>query len=265
MNDSLIETEDFGNWARLTICRADKHNALSFELAEAMTGRLNALADRPDVRAVVIRGEGERMFCAGFDITALPEAARAPEGQRFSRLHPIEDLFRAIMAFPFPVIAHLNGSAFGAGCELALCCDIRVAAGDIRMGMPPVRLGLVYPWWGLKRIVDILGLAAAQQLFLTGRPVSGGRLVNMGLVHFLVEPVELGDFVAELAGDIACHAPLALQGTKVVLNMLRGQGGLDGTEAGEAERIAERALGSRDLAEARHAFVEKRPPRFKGR
>jgi enoyl-CoA hydratase len=206
MSHRKITVTEYANWARLTICRADKHNALSLALADEMTAALRHLAGRPEIRAVVLTGEGEKMFCAGFDITAMPVAANAPEGERFSRLAPVENLFGEIAAFPYPVIAQINGSAFGAGCELALCCDLRVAADDARMGMPPVKLGVVYPWWGLKRFVDALGLAAAQQLFLTGRPVSGRRLMEMGLVHHRVPRTGLADFTAKLAREVEARS-----------------------------------------------------------
>ena len=109
---------------------------------------LDARVQEDEVRAVILRGAGDEAFCSGFDIGSLPTQSKADKDQRLKSLDEVESLFQCLIHFPYPVIAMLNGFAFGLGCELAMCCDIRIGAEDIRMGMPPAKLGMVYPWLG---------------------------------------------------------------------------------------------------------------------
>jgi enoyl-CoA hydratase/carnithine racemase len=164
-----------------------------------------------------------------------------------------------------PVVAMINGAAFGAGCELAVCCDLRIAADHACMGMPPARLGVVYPWAGLRRFLHVVGLAASKELFFTARTYHGSELKRIGLVNEVVPRGELQAATDRLADEIAAHAPLALKGIKRVLNLLQESTALPPEAAREAQARVAEALASEDLQEGRQAFMEKRPPRFKGR
>ena len=249
----------------LTLNRPQKKNSLSPELVEALLQRLHELAVDDSIRAVIIRGAGDQAFCSGYDIRALPVRPSGEVRKNSEKLSPVEELFQAVLNYPFPVIAMLNGLAFGAGCELAVCCDIRIGAEGIRMGMPPVRLGLVYPWSGLQRFIQVIGLKSTKEIFFTGRTYRGTRLKEIGLVDYLVPPEKLAGFTCRMAEDIAANAPLALKGTKRVLNLLMQSALADDKLMLEAQALTEAAFLSEDLKEGRLAFLEKRKPHFKGR
>jgi len=140
--DDLLLVKIENNVCTLTLNRHEKKNSLSPELVETLLDKLEQLASDETVRAVVFRGYGDQAFCSGYDIRSLPTKLSDDVREKLKMLNPVETLFKTIINFPFPVIAMINGVAFGAGCELSVCCDIRVGAEPIRMGMPPAKLGL---------------------------------------------------------------------------------------------------------------------------
>lgn len=247
----------------MTLNRPEKLNSLTPSMVAEMTTELNGLAEGPAPPVLVVRGAGDNAFCAGFDIGSLPDggSADAATGQ----LAPVETLFQRLVDYPLPVVAMVNGAAFGAGCELALCCDIRLAADDVRLAMPPAKLGLVYPWTGLRRFVQTIGLRATKEVFFTGRVFTGERLRQIGLVDTLVARAELESCALGLAEEIAANAPLALKGTKRVLNLLLQGGPMPRSGVAEAQALVAEALASQDLREGRKAFAERRKPRFTGK
>ena len=181
------------------------------------------------------------------------------------RLNPLETAISAILNYPYPVIAMINGVAFGGGCELAVCCDLRVAADDIFMGMPPAKLGVVYSYIGLARFVQNIGFPATRELFYTGRRFDTQRLRELGLVDYAVPRNQLESFTYGLAGEIAANAPLSIKGTKRILGMLSRASALSEEDAETAHRIRIQAFNSEDIKEGQQAFREKRKPVWKGR
>jgi enoyl-CoA hydratase/carnithine racemase len=251
--------------ATLILNRPAKKNSLSPELVDLLQARLEEWAGRDDIRAVIVRGAGTAAFCSGYDIGSLPVADAPGQPSDPERTHPIESLFEAVHRFPYPVIAMLNGHAFGAGYELAVCCDIRIAADNIKIGMPPAKLGLVYPWTGLKRFVSVLGLAGTRQLFFSGGAFAGDQLEKLRLADIILAPEALEAFTCRMASDIAANAPLALKGTKRVLNLLQHAEAMSPGAIAEAERLTLESFASRDLKEGQRAFLEKRKPVFTGK
>jgi enoyl-CoA hydratase/carnithine racemase len=249
----------------LILNRPEKKNSLSLEVIQLLGSTLKELAEDDGVRAVMLRGAGDKAFCAGFDIGSLPTQSRADADQRLKSLDQVEGLLQRLVSFPYPVIAMLNGLAFGLGCELAMCCDIRIGAENIRMGMPPAKLGLVYPWTGLQRFIQRIGLQRTKEIFFTGRTYAGKRIKELGLVDYLVTGSELEEFTYALAEEIAGNAPLALKGIKKVINLLMQSNRLDESQAREAQAIFSATLLSEDMQEGQTAFLEKRKPRFKGK
>jgi enoyl-CoA hydratase/carnithine racemase len=259
----LIQNEN--NICTLTLNRPEKKNSLSLELVELLGSTLKELAEDDAIRTVILRGAGDEAFCSGFDIGALPTQSGADADQRLKSLDQVESLLQRLVSFPYPVIAMLNGFAFGLGCELSMCCDIRIGAEDIRMGMPPARLGLVYPWTGLLRFIQRIGIQSTKEIFFTGRTYTGRRIKELGLADYLVPGGDLEEFTYAMAKEIAGNAPLALKGIKKVINLLMKSSRLDKTQSGEAQAIFSAALLSEDMQEGQSAFIEKRKPRFKGK
>ena len=265
MSQKQLLVEKKGDIATLTLNRPEKKNSLTPDLVDELIRAFAHLCTDETIRAVILRGAGGQAFCAGYDIGSLPTGRPDHRHEKSEILNPVEALFQTIVDFPFPVIALINGVAFGAGCELAVCCDIRVAADHIRMGMPPAKLGLVYPWHGLQRFIQVIGLKGTKEMFFTGRAYDADRLKEIGLVDYLIPEDTLESFAFAMAEEIAANAPLALKGTKRALNLLLRAPLLDNDNLTEADLLSMSSFHSEDLKEGQQAFLEKRKPRFKGR
>jgi enoyl-CoA hydratase len=265
VTDKFLLTKIENHICTLTINRPEKKNSLSLDLIELLQLTLKQLGEDDGIRAVILRGAGDEAFCAGFDIGSLPTQSKEDADQRLKSLDQVESLLQGLISFPVPAIAMLNGFAFGLGCELAMCCDIRIGAEDIRMGMPAARLGLVYPWTGLQRFIQCIGLQSTKEIFFTGRTYAGQRIKELGLVDYLVPGNELEKFTCRLAEEIAGNAPLALKGIKKVINLLTQSHRLDETRSSEVQAIFRASLLSEDMREGQAAFLEKRQPRFNGK
>ncbi len=257
----LLERE--GTVATVILSNPAKKNALNLAL---LAGLRKAFADleSEDVRCVVLRGEGTESFCAGYDIAAIP-AGGSGDAQVLLSSNPFDDMIRALEAFPVPVIAMLNGFAFGGGLELAVACDLRIASDQAVFGMTPARLGVIYRPAGLMRFVNTVGLPATKELFYTARKVSARRAFDLSLVNRICPPEELAQVTYETAREIASNAPLSVRGTKRILALCAAFRGLPPGEAEEAEALIRRCMESEDLAEGKKAFQEKRDPVFRGR
>ena len=166
--------------ALLTISNPDKRNALDRTLLESLRFAL----DRLDARCVVLTGEG-RAFCAGYDIEELLREGY-DDGEESNGGHPFPTALAAIEAYPYPVVAALNGATIGGGLELAIACDMRIAADTVQLGMPPAKLGVVYATAGLNRFLTTIGGARTRELFLTGRRIDAATAERWGLVNEVV-------------------------------------------------------------------------------
>jgi enoyl-CoA hydratase/carnithine racemase len=259
----LVEKKD--RVATLTFNRPEKRNSLSQDLLIKIHQTLDNFAREDEIRAVVVRGIGDKAFSSGYDIAAIPTEVSPQTREKLRDQNPLELALNSIVNFPYPVIALLNGYAFGAGCELAICCDLRIGADDIRMGMPPAKLGLVYQLSGLTRFIQVAGISNTREIFLTGRYYPAQRAKEMGLVDYLLPRQEVEAFAYEMAREIAGNAPLSVKGTKRILNLLSKTITLSDEDRREANRIIAQAFNSEDLKEAQKAFLQKRKPEFKGR
>ena len=260
----VLLLEEKGRVATLTLNRPEKRNSLSPEMLIRLHESLEELKKEDVVRAVIIRGAGDRAFSSGYDISAI-STERSSKIQEALVGNPLEMAIQSILQFPYPVLALLNGDAIGGGCDLAVCCDLRIGADDIRMGMPPAKLGLVYPLSGLLRFVQTIGLPNTRELFLTGRYFPAQRIKEMGLVHYLLPRTELESFVYEMADVMAANAPLSIKGTKRILHLISQSITLPDQDLREINDLLGQALASEDFKEGRQAFREKRKPEFKGK
>ena len=243
--------------ARLTIANPERRGALDHEVLDALAGHARTL----DARCLVIRGSGP-VFSAGYDIGNLEEGSFERSASQLVA-HPFHEAIEALEAYAYPVLGELNGHAIGGGLELALTCDIRVAASGIKLGMPPAKLGLIYSHTGLAKFIDVCGVANTAQLFYVGANVDAERGREMGLVNEVVSPDELEDRVLELAGEIAANAPLSLAGNKRVIRTLRARP-LPPDVEGALIELRESCFRSEDFREGVRAFAEKRAPRWQG-
>jgi enoyl-CoA hydratase/carnithine racemase len=258
MTDKLRLDEPAAGVVRLTISNPERRGALDHELLDALADHARTL----DARCLVVSGSGP-VFSAGYDIGNLEEGGFQETAEQLVA-HPFHDAIEALEAYRYPVIGQINGHAIGGGLELALTCDIRIAARGVKLGMPPAKLGLIYSHTGLLKFMEACGPANTAELFYVGRNVEAERAERMGLVNEVVEADELDDRVLELAAEIAANAPLSLAGNKRILRALRAH-----TLSPELERelidLRESCFRSEDFREGVRAFAEKRPPVWRGR
>jgi enoyl-CoA hydratase/carnithine racemase len=256
----LLLDEPAPHVARLRISNPEKRGALDHELLDALAETVRNL----DARCLLLTGEG-KMFSAGYDIGTFDDAHFEEQAEKLVA-HPFHAAIEALEQFAYPSVAALNGHAIGGGLEVALSCDIRIAARGIKMGMPPAKLGLIYSHTGLQKFIEVCGVANTSELFYLGRNVDTERGYEMGLVNRIVEPDELEEAALALAGEIGANAPLSLAGNKRAISELRAHPGrLPEDLERELVELRETCFRSEDFREGVRAFGEKRPPDWKGR
>ncbi len=263
--DKVLLKEVKGNIGTLTFNRPERRNSISPDMLVQIHLTLKEWAEQGQVRAVVLTGGEGKAFSSGYDILSIPTEVTEESKEILKADNPMELALQTLKNFPYPTIAMLNGYAFGAGLNTCMCCDIRIAAEDVKVGMPPAKLGLVYHPEGLKQFIQVLGMARTREVFFTGRTYQGRELLDMGLVDHLVPRSELVETTYRMAEEIAGNAPLSLKGSKRILNMWEEALALPEEHLAEAERLIAEAFNSRDLKEGQTAFVEKRRPKFVGK
>jgi enoyl-CoA hydratase/carnithine racemase len=248
--------ERHGAVERWTIEGAARRNSITVALlAEGAEHLRRAAADR-GLRVVVLTGAGSLAFCAGAD---LKERARMGDPEVAAFHLALRTFLGGLEALPQPVVAALNGAALGGGLELALACDLRIAAEGIELGLPEVGLGIIPGAGGTQRLPRLLGVARAKDLILTARRVGAAEALAMGLVSAVVAPARLGEEALALA---ARNAPVSLRQAKRAVDQglhLPLAEGLD-----LEHRLYQACLATEDRREALRAFAEKRPPTFTG-
>jgi enoyl-CoA hydratase/carnithine racemase len=249
--------------ARLTLDNPERRNALDHDVLDALAEVLPELGEGIEVRCVLLTGAGGA-FSAGYDISDLPEETFERDAEALVA-HPGHAAMELISTHPNPVVAAISGSCLGGGLELAVRCDLRIAAGGAVLGMPPAKLGLVYGHTGLARFIDVIGVARTKELFLVGREITAQQAGEIGLVNEVVPEGALEEASVGLAAEIAASAPLAARGNKHAIETLAAFPRLTAEQERELIELRRSCFASEDLREGIRAFEEKRKPRWQGR
>lgn len=242
-----------GPVARLNLARPERHNALEAEDVAVFLGHLDAIEVDPTIRVLVLTATGDDTFCAG-------AALHQMESGEMSGLI-FDGLTGRLAGIGVPTVCVLNGSVYGGGAELALCCDFRIGADDIRLSVPAARLGVCYPVGGLTRYIERLGLATANRILLSAEELDAREMQRVGFLTHCVPREHLKEEANLLVTRLASLAPLAVQAMKRILLDVAG-GRLD---AEAAARAIDVCATSADLKEGLAAHRERRPPAFEGR
>jgi enoyl-CoA hydratase/carnithine racemase len=253
----LVETSLDGHVALLRLNRPEARNALSPEMMEELAAELERLDPDPTVRCVVIAGSDE-VFAAGADIKAMSERSFA-EALR----HPAAGFWRRLAAVKTPLIAAVSGWALGGGCELALSCDMIVAAETAKFGQPEINLGIIPGGGGAQRLARVLGKQRAMEYVLTGRRFDAATALELGLVNKVADEGAWLDEALALARTVAEKPPIATRLAKQAVLVAEETALSAGLE--NERRLYELAMATEDRVEGMRAFLEKREPEFEGK
>jgi enoyl-CoA hydratase/carnithine racemase len=256
-----VISEDRGEVRHVVLNRPEKRNAINGELIQELGVALKAAANQPEVRCVVIRGEGP-MFSAGMDVEGLVGLSEAPDNLRAFR-HPILETWNLCEEMAKPTICQIHGACIGGAMELALACDLRVVAADALVGMPETRIGLIPDVGGSSRLPAVVGLGRAKELVMTGKLIRAEEAERIGLVNRVAPPDELEAATDTLVGELLACAPRAVGLAKRVMDASARPALATTLEMEVAAQ--EQCARSDDFAEGSRALAERRQPEFAGR
>ncbi len=261
LSERLI-AEKQGPIGWLTFNNPARRNAISIDMWEAIPKALDRFEQDPEVRVVVLKGEGDKAFVSGADVSQYEKQRSSAEGIQY--YEEIAGRVAArLLSCDKVIIAMIRGYCLGAGVNIALCCDLRLAAEDAKLGIPAAKLGLGYRASSLKNLVDTIGPAYAREVLITGRHFSAGEAKTMGLVHRVAPVAELESLVLEYCAMISENAPLTIRASKrTVRELLKFNPAFD---AQACDALVKQCFESQDYIEGRRAFMEKRKPVFQGK
>lgn len=261
MTAGEIRTERRGPVGVLTFSHPERRNALTQAMFDAFPGALARLAGDPDVRVMVVRGEGREAFSAGADVSEFPQVRGTAEAAtRHGR--SVDAAVRAVADTRKPTIALLHGACIGGSGGLAAACALRFADDRLRFAIPAARLGVVYEVEPIRALVRVVGPSAAYDILVSGRVVHAEEAMRLGLVNVVLPPDDLEAHTFDYAERLAANAPLSMEGAWVAIRATQERDGDAWWD--EFEALKQRAMASRDFAEGLAAFLEKREPRFRG-
>ncbi len=247
--------------AVLTFNRPEARNAMTWAMYQALVSACDAVDRNDAVRVFVLRGAGGQAFSAGTDISQFQEFREPEDGVRYEQR--IGEVIEKLEGVTQPTIAEVEGVAAGAGCAIALTCDLRVATPESRFGIPVARtLGNCVPSAAYSRLVDLVGPGRAADILFTGRLVDATEAQSIGLVNRVVPAAVIGQTVRDLALEIAANAPLTVRGVKEMGRRLRARSRL---ARADTRDLMEKCYASADFREGVEAFLAKRQPRWTGR
>jgi enoyl-CoA hydratase len=240
----------------------ERHNAVSLEMWEAVEALIDGFAVDQAIRVVVLCGAGGKSFVSGADISKFDQERGSEEAvARYNER--IQAVYTKVDEFPKPTLAMIDGYCLGGGLALAVCCDLRFCSAKSRFGLPAARLGLGYPFEGLKRLIDTVGPGAAKDIVFSARRLDAAEALRIGLVQNVVDESELEEFVAGYARQVAGNAPLTVTAMKRIMGeVLKDAADRDMQLCRD---LVAACFASEDYKEGRRAFAEKRDPQFSGR
>lgn len=257
---SLILADCSEKIATITMTNDVKRNCLSASLLQELIASLEEVRIH-ETRVVVLRAtKGAKVWSAGLDINELPQPGRDP----LFYDDPFEQVSRSIQSFPAPVIAMIEGSVWGAACDLALSCDILVGASNTFFAMTPAKVGIPYSSSGLLHFIAAAGLPIVKEMFFTAQPLGAQRAEKLGILNYVIPAQRLEDFTYDMARQITQNSPLAISVIKEQLRILADSYPLSPGNFERIQGLRRRVYDSKDYLEGKTAFLEKRAPMFAG-
>ncbi len=259
--DKMLSRKD-GRIGYLIFNNPERHNAVSLDMWDATSRILDDFAKDEEVRVVVITGAGGKSFVSGADISKFESERSSLEAvQHYNTI--VARANETVSEFPKPTIAMIRGYCIGGGLGLAVCCDLRICSDTSKFGVPAAKLGLGYSYPGLKRLIDVVGVAFAKEIFFTARQFDAEEARVMGLVNRILPGEELESYVKNYAETIASNAPLTVKAAKFIAGeVMRDESKRNLARCAE---LVEQCFKSSDYTEGRRAFMEKRKPAFTGK
>jgi enoyl-CoA hydratase/carnithine racemase len=259
--DKMLARKD-GSVGHLIFNNPERRNAVSLEMWQAAADILDDFAKDEAIRVVVLSGAGGKAFVSGADISKFEDERSNDEAiARYNAA--VERANATVYEFPKPTIAMIQGYCIGGGLGLALCCDLRICSQDSRFAVPAAKLGLGYAYPGLKRMVDVVGVSFAKEIFYTARQFDASEAAAMGLVNRVLPAADLDGFVRDYADTIGNNAPLTIAAVKFIVNETVKDA--DKRDLSRCADMVKRCFASQDYIEGRRAFMEKRKPVFSGK
>jgi enoyl-CoA hydratase len=253
--ETIICNQD-GPVLTITLNRPERLNAFNAEMFADVGGAVQMVSEMRDIRIVVFTGAG-RAFCSGADLTNVADYHSESEGDTLAAgIRMAQGVFDSVEALPQATIAAINGHAVGAGLQIGLACDFRIAVTGAKLGLSDVKIGIIPALGATTRLPRLIGLAKTKELILTGDLILSEEALKIGMINQAVEKEELEEAVKELAEKLASRAPLAIETAKRLLN--------SGATLDEVASAQSSLIKSADALEGISAFFEKRTPDFKG-